>query len=195
MKNTKALKNYIYSRPLAGGKLVLLGALVMMVWAGWECVLRFDAMDGMTKAYMNLVKNNNIPLKEAIRTIWETPEARQDWMNLMVLSSIAVFALIPFFLSRYWKPGFLVIPACVVIMLYHTSDLVIIRTLNLFETVKFVSAGAVMLGEGLNITSALQRKRQYKKQLAASRKAHRRIPVHGSSKTLIPEHKKRGIGM
>ena len=194
MKNTKALKNYIYSRPLAGGKLILLGALVMMVWAGWECVLRFDAMDGMTKAYMNLVKNNDIPLKEALQTIWETPEARQDWTNLFVLSGIAVFALFPFFMSRYWKPGFLIIPACAAIMLYHTSDLVIIRTLNLFEAVKFASAGAVILGEGLNIHSALLRKRRYKKQLS-QRKHTRRIPAHGSAKTLIPEHKKRGLGM
>ena len=172
----------------------MLGALVMMVWAGWECVLRYDAMDGMTKAYMNLVKNNNIPLKEALKTIWETPEARKDWMNLIILAGIAVFALIPFFMSRYWKPGFLVIPACAAIMLYHTSDLVIIRALNLFETVKFASAGAIIFGESLNIHSALHRRRKYKKRLSASRKA-RRIPAHGTTKTLIPEHKKRGIGM
>jgi len=195
MKNKKALREFIYRKPLAGGKLVLLGALIMFIWSGWECILRYDAMDGMTKAYMNLVKNHNIPIREAIQTIWDTPEARQDWINIIVLAAIAVFALFSFFSSRFWKPGFLVIPVCASILFYHTSDSMLVRTLNLFETIKYVSVGAVMFGEGLNIYSALQRKRKFKKQLAAGRKTARRMPAHGTSKTLIPEHKKRGIGM
>ncbi|MBR3927385.1 MAG: hypothetical protein IKJ65_00125 [Clostridia bacterium] len=195
MKNKKALKEYIYRRPLLGGKLVLLGALVMFIWSGWECILRYDAMDGMTKAYMNLVKTYNIPIREAIKNIWNTPEARQDWMNIIVLGSISLFGLFAFFFSRFWKPGFFIIPVCVLVMSYSTTDSLIVKTLNLFESIKYVSAGAVIAGEGLNIYSAFVRKHKYKKQLAQGRKAARRLPAHGTSKTLIPEHKKRGIGM
>lgn len=195
MKQRKALREFIYRKPLAGGKLVLLGALIMFIWSGWECILRYDAMDGMTKAYMNLVKNNNIPIQEAIRTIWDTPEARQDWLNIITLAAIAVFALFSFFFSRFWKPGFIVIPACAIIMLYHTSDSLLVRTLNLFEGIKYVSAGAVIFGESLNIYSAFQRKRKFRKALKAGKKAPRRLPAHGTSKTLIPEHKSRGISM
>lgn len=195
MKKNKALKEYIYRKPLLGGKLVLLGALAMLIWAGWECVVRYDAMDGMTKAYINLAKNNSIPLREAVETIWNTPEARQDWLNLIVLGAVSVFALFTFFFSRYWKIGFLVIPVCALVMLFHTSDSVLLRTLNLFETVKFASAGAVMAGEAMNIYSALVRKRQYKKRLAAKKKSARPLPAHGKRKTLIPERRHPGIGM
>lgn len=195
MKRKKALREYIYRKPLIGGKLVLLGALVMFIWSGWECILRYDAMDGMTKAYMNLVKTYNIPIREAIENIWNTPEAREDWLNIIILGAIAVFALFSFFFSRFWKPGFLVIPVCALIMFYHTSDSLIVRTLNLFEGIKFVSAGAVMAGEGLNIYSAIQRKRKFRKELKSRKAAPRRLPAHGTSKTLIPERKKPGIGM
>ncbi|MBQ1257826.1 MAG: hypothetical protein IIX93_11220 [Clostridia bacterium] len=195
MKQKKALREYIYRKPLIGGKLVFLGALVMFIWSGWECILRYDAMDGMTKAYINLVKTYNIPVREAIQNIWNTPEAREDWLNILILGSIAVFALVSFFLSRFWKPGFLVIPVCVAIMFYHTSESMIVRTLNLFEGIKFVSALAVMSGESMNIYSALQRKRRFLKELKAGKKAPRRLPAHGTSKTLIPERKKPGFGM
>lgn len=195
MKQRNALREYIYRKPLMGAKLVLLGALVMFIWAGWECILRYDAMDGMTKAYMNLVKTHNIPIREAIQNIWNTPEARADWMNIIILGAIAIFALFSFFFSRFWKPGFVIIPVCAMVMFYHTSDSLIVRTLNLFEGIKFVCAGAVILGEGMNIYSALLRKRKYKKQLKAGKAAKRRLPVHGTSRTLIPEHKSRGISM
>ena len=195
MKQKKALREYIYRKPLIGGKLVFLGALVMFIWSGWECILRYDAMDGMTKAYMNLVKTHNIPIREAIQNILDTPEARADLMNIIVLGAIAVFALFAFFFSRFWKPGFLVIPVCALIMFYHTSDSLIVRTLNLFESIKFVSAGAVIAGESLSICSALQRKRKFRKQLKAGKSAPRRLPAHGTSKTLIPERKKPGFGM
>lgn len=195
MKQKNALREYIYRKPLTGGKLVLLGALVMFIWSGWECLLRYDAMDGMTKAYMNLVKAQNVSIREAIQTIWDTPEARADWMNIIILGAIAIFALFSFFFSRFWKPGFVIIPVCVMVMFYHTSDSLIVRTLNLFESVKFVSAGAVIAGESLNIYSAIRRKRKYKKQLKAGKAAKRRLPAHGTSRTLIPEHKSRGISM
>lgn len=195
MKQKKALREYIYRKPLIGGKLVFLGALVMFIWSGWECILRYDAMDGMTKAYINLVKTYNIPVREAIQNIWNTPEAREDWLNILILGSIAVFALVSFFLSRFWKPGFLVIPVCAAIMFYHTSESMIVRTLNLFEGIKFVSALAVMSGESMNIYSALQRKRRFLKELKAGKKAPRRLPAHGTSKTLISERKKPGFGM
>lgn len=195
MKQRNALREYIYRKPLMGAKLVLLGALVMFIWAGWECILRYDAMDGMTKAYMNLVKTHNIPIREAIQNIWNTPEARADWMNIIILGAIAIFALFSFFFSRFWKPGFVIIPVCAMVMFYHTSDSLIVRTLNLFEGIKFVCAGAVILGEGMNIYSALLRKRKYKKQLKAGKAAKRRLPAHGTSRTLIPEHKSRGISM
>ncbi len=195
MKQKKALREYIYRKPLTGGKLVLLGALVMFIWAGWECILRYDAMDGMTKAYMNLVKTHNIPVREAIQNIWDTPEAREDWLNIIILGAIAVFALFSFFFSRFWKPGFVIIPVCAMVMFYHTSDSLIVRTLNLFEGIKFVSAGAVIFGESLNIYSAFQRKRKFRKQLKVGKKAQRRLPAHGTSKTLIPERKKPGFGM
>ncbi len=195
MKNKKALREFIYRKPLAGGKLILLGALVMFIWSGWECILRYDAMDGMTKAYMNLVKNYNIPIREAIKNIWDTPEARQDWINIIVLALIAVFALFSFFFSRFWKPAFLVIPVCAMILFYHTSESLIVRTLNLFESIKYVSAGAIIAGEGLNVYSALQRKRKFKKQLASGKRATRHLPAHGTSKTLIPERKHPGISM
>lgn len=195
MKQRNALREYIYRKPLMGAKLVLLGTLVMFIWSGWECILRYDAIDGMTKAYMNLVKTHNIPIREAISNIWDTPEAREDLMNIIVLGAIAVFALFSFFFSRFWKPGFVIIPVCAMVMFYHTSDSLIVRTLNLFESIKYVSAGAVILGEGMNIYSALLRKRKFKKQLKAGKAAVRRLPAHGTSKTLIPERKKPGFGM
>ena len=195
MKNKKALREFIYRKPLAGGKLVLLGALVMFIWAGWECILRYDAMDGMTKAYMNLVKTHNIPIREAIETIWNTPEARQDWINIIVLAAIAVFALFAFFLSRFWKPGFLVIPMCAMILFYHTSESLLVRTLNLFEAIKLACAGAIICGEGMNIFSALQRKWKYKKQLTAGKKSARRLSSRGTVTALMPGHNQPGIDM
>lgn len=187
MKNKKALKEFMYRQPLMGGKLVLLGALVMFIWAGWECILRYDAMDGMTRAYINLVKTYNIPIREAIENIWNTPEARQDWINIIVLASISVFALISFFLSRFWKPGFIIIPMCILVMSYSTTESLIVKTLNLFESIKYLSAGAVMTGEALNIFTAVHRKRLYKKQLSAGKKSRRRLPVQSASKNLLPE--------
>lgn len=195
MKKNKALKEYIYRKPLLGSKLALLGALVMFLWAGWECLLRYDAMDGMTMAYMNLVKNNSIPLREAVETIWNTPEARQDWLNLIVLSSIAVFGLFTFFFSRFWKPGILVIPVCILIMFYHTSDSMIVRTLNLFEAVKLASAGAVVCGETLNIYSALQRKHRYKKQLAQKHRSTRLLSEPGAKKKSLSKQRHAEIDM
>lgn len=195
MKNKKPLKEFIYRRPLSGGKLVLLGSLIMFIWSGWECILRYDAMDGMTKAYMNLVKTYNIPIREAIENIWNTPEARQDWINIIVLGAIAVFALFSFFFSRFWKPGFFVIPVCLLVMSYHTSNSLIVRTLNLFESIKYVCAGAMITGESLNIYSALVRKHKYKKRLAEGVKDPLQLPEGKKRKALIPENAQTGFDM
>lgn len=191
--NKKALKNYIYRRPLIGSKLVFLGALAMMIWSVWECVIRIDSFDSIFGVTLRFMKEHNL-LKEYIEELLRNPESRMELLNPVILALIALFAFIVFLSSRYWKPGFLAIPLAGLIMFFHTSDNMIVRTLNLFETIKYASAASMIAGEGLNIFSALTRTHQYKKQLAARKKA-RSLPSHGTRKTLIPERRYPEIDM
>ncbi len=192
-RSKKALKNYVYRRPLTGSKLVFLGALAMMIWSVWECVIRVDSFDSIFGVTVRFMKEKGL-LREYIEELLHDPASRMELINPVILAAISLFALIVFFSSRFWKPGFLAIPVCVAIMFFHTSDNMIVRTLNLFETIKFASAGAVIAGESMNIVSALTRKRQYRKQITA-RKKERRLPSHGTRKTLIPERRHPEIDM
>lgn len=192
-RSKKALKNYVYRRPLTGSKLVFLGALAMMIWSVWECVIRVDSFDSIFGVTVRFMKEKGL-LREYIEELLHDPASRMELINPVILAAIFLFALIVFFSSRYWKPGFLAIPVCAAIMFFHTSDNMIVRTLNLFETIKFASAGAVIAGESMNIASALTRKRQYRKQITA-RKKERRLPSHGTRKTLIPERRHPEIDM
>ena len=192
-RSKKALKNYVYRRPLSGSKLVFLGALAMMIWSVWECVIRVDSFDSIFGVTVRFMKEKGL-LKEYIEQLLNDPASRMELINPVILAAISVFALIVFFSSRYWKPGFFAIPVCAAIMFFHTSDNMIVRTLNLFETIKFASAGAVIAGESMNIASALTRKKQYRKQIDAHKK-ERRLPSHGTRKTLIPERRHPEIDM
>ena len=192
-RSKKALKNYVYRRPLTGSKLVFLGALAMMIWSVWECVIRVDSFDSIFGVTVRFMKEKGL-LREYIEELLHDPASRMELINPVILAAISLFALIVFFSSRFWKQGFLAIPVCAAIMFFHTSDNMIVRTLNLFETIKFASAGAVIAGESMNIASALTRKRQYRKQITA-RKKERRLPSHGTRKTLIPERRRSEINM
>ena len=192
-RSKKALKNYVYRRPLTGSKLIFLGALAMMIWSVWECVIRVDSFDSIFGVTVRFMKEKGL-LREYIEELLHDPASRMELINPLILAAISLFALIVFFSSRFWKQGFLAIPVCAAIMFFHTSDNMIVRTLNLFETIKFASAGAVIAGESMNIASALTRKRQYRKQITA-RKKERRLPSHGTRKTLIPERRRSEINM
>lgn len=187
MKKNKALTNYIYRRPLIGSKLVFLGALAMMIWSVWECIVRVDSFDRIFGVTVRFMKEQGL-LKQYIQELLNDPGARMEILNPVILSGIALFALIVFFTSRYWKPAFLAIPLAALVMFFHTSENMIVRTFNLFETIKFASAGAIIGGEGLNIFSALTRRHKYYKQLKARRKT-KSLPAHGTRKTLIPERR------
>jgi len=199
MNKRKAIRRAIYITPLPGGRLIFLAAFIMLVWAVWECSVRIDAMDGMTEAYIRLVKQNSIPLKEAVKTIWETPEARKDWLNPLYLALIALFSVFCMIFRRKWYALFPFLPACVAIVFYQTSDSVVLNLFNLFETVKFASAAGLVFGGGLNAYAAYLRRRMYLKRLAERRrlakeralhaKKQKRLPapVKASAKTMIPK--------
>ena len=189
MKKNRALRAAIYRTPLPGGKLILLGALVMLIWAVWECAVRIDAMDGMTRAYFNLVKDGKLSLPDAFSNIWNTPKARQDWLNPAYLCLIALFSVIAVFLHNKWKTAFLFVPACVLILFYKPTDSLILSAFNLFEVIKFAAAGAVAVGNGMNVYAALHRRRMYIKRLK-ERERRRKLEAckHGRNpKTLIPQ--------
>lgn len=192
-RSKKALKNYVYRRPLTGSKLVFLGALAMMIWSVWECVIRVDSFDSIFGVTVRFMKEKGL-LREYIEELLHDPASRMELINPVILAAISLFALIVFFSSRFWKPGFLAIPVCAAIMFFHTTGNMIFRTLNLFETIKFASAGAVIAGESMNIVSALTRKRQYRKQITA-RKKERHLSSHVTRKTLIPERRHPEIDM
>lgn len=183
------LKRAVYCQPLAGRRWMAWGGLVMLIWALWEGMLRFDAMDGMTQAYFQLARSQGTPLMEALKIIWETPQARKDWLNIVYLALIAGLALATLALHRRWKPGFVLIPACVAVFLFHTGHSPLMQLMNLFEGLKAVACGMIAFGAGANIVCALSRLKQAQKRLAEEKKKSVRL-AHGTSKTLIPARKK-----
>ena len=193
--NRKAyLKHAVYRNPLPGRHWIYLGALVMLVWAVWEGVLRWDAMDGMSKAYVELVRRTGTPVSEAIKIIWQTPDARKDWLNLVYLTLIALFSLASLLCARRWKPGFLMIPTCIAVFLFHTSHVFLVQALNLFEVFKAGACGMIALGSTVNIISAERRMVVARKKLAEEKRRTAKLS-HGTSRTLIPERKTTGIRM
>lgn len=188
MNRKTALKRAVYKTPLPGRSFIMWGAIIMLVWAAWECVLRVDAMDGMTKAYFTLAREGEISVGRAIQIIWETPQARKDWLNPVYLCSIALLALCSLIFHRRWTPGFAIIPLCVCAAMYTTSDVALVRALNLFETAKIASTAAVALGEGANIACALKRRANASRRLKQAQA--RPLPTHGTRRTLVPPRKR-----
>ncbi|MBQ3079660.1 MAG: hypothetical protein IJC48_06665 [Clostridia bacterium] len=186
MKKNLLVKRAIYYMPLPGGKLVLLGAFAMLIWAIWECAVRLDAMDGMTKAYFNLVRDGKVTLTEAIENILNTPEAKKDWINPIILSAIALFSIFTMLFHGKWKMTFLYIPVCVLIFFYQTSDNMLVRFMNLFEVIKYGACGAIAAGSLWNTGSALYRRREYFRRLKTRRDA-RRLQEGPRSRTMIPK--------
>ena len=186
MKNAKAIRRAVYRTPLPGRTLTLLGALLMLAWSVWECAVRLDAMDGVTKAYFRLAREQGTPLGEALRVLWDTEEARKDLLNPAILGCVALFSLFALVLHRRWKPGFLCVPVCVAILFFHTSDIRIVRALNLFETMKLASCAAVAAGSGCKIVCALNRRRREHKRISEPERKNARLS-HGNASTLIPE--------
>lgn len=186
MKKAKAIRRAVYRAPLPGRTLTLYGALIMLAWSVWECIIRVDAMDGVTKAYFRLAREQGTPLYDALRILWDTEEARRDILNPLILGLIALFALIVILLHRRWTPGFAFIPICVAAAFFHTSDSLIVRALNLFETMKLASCAAVAAGSGVKIVCALSRRKRERKRLLQHKQKNARLS-HGTSRTLIPE--------
>ena len=186
--NRKAdLDRAVYRRPLPGSKWVFLGSLLMFVWAVWEFVTRANAVDGVTRAYFELVRRFEISLRDALSVLWETPKARKSIVNLACLGAIAVFAAAGMIWGRKWRSGFFLIPACAAVFLFHTMENPWLQAINPFELMKTAACAGIWAGSGINIASALARRAAERKRLARPR---RRLS-HGTEKTLIPERKKR----
>ena len=73
-------------------RLILFGALVMLAWTLWEGAVRYEAVDGVTKAYFGLVREGDITLRRALENLWNTPEARSDLLSFVYLALTAVFS-------------------------------------------------------------------------------------------------------
>ena len=86
------INRVLKSKRFTGSRLVLLGALCVLLWAISEWFIRWDAMDGLWKAYFNLAKKNDIPLLSAVKNLWDTKEARKDLIVLAFLALSAVFS-------------------------------------------------------------------------------------------------------
>lgn len=183
MNRNRALDRAVYRRPLPGSRWIFLGSLIMLVWAAGEFVTRADAVDGVTQAYFALVRRFEIRLWDALSVLWETPDARKSILNLLALVLIGVFAVASMIWGRRWRSGFVLIPACVCVFLFHTSESTLLQALNPFELMKTASCAAIWAGSGMNIASALTRRAAEKKRLAKPR----RTLSHGTEKTLIPE--------
>lgn len=141
-------------------RLILFGALVMLAWTLWEGAVRYEAVDGVTKAYFGLVREGDITLRRALENLWNTPEARQDLLSFVYLALTAVFAIVCLCLRKRWRAGFAILPLCALVLTYRPATNPLLRALNLFELIKDVSAVSVALGAAVNIVSAFPRRRR-----------------------------------
>ena len=216
MKNKRALKQYVRSRSFPGEKFILLGALAMLLWAFWECAIRFDLAVDYVKSHYRYVEKGVLTLRQVLEINLYTAETYSTVIVPLILACIALFAVIVILLHDHWVPSFFIIPVAVLIMFFHTSDSVFVRILNMFEGIKFASCGVVIGGQVLNTASAIYRIRGYRKRLREKERKrlaagkHTRpapqkadimlpppAPKHGTTGTLIPERKRsaRSVGL
>ena len=183
-------------------RLILFGALVMLAWTLWEGAVRYEAVDGVTKAYFGLVREGDITLRRALENLWNTLEARSDLLSFVYLALTAVFSVVCLFLRKKWKAGFAIIPLCALVLAYRPATNPILRALNLFELIKDVSAVSVALGAAVNIVSAFPRRKKKTpvKQLSGNKAYEweiKSVPApkkdrFGSPRTHVPRRTEHG---
>lgn len=183
-------------------RLILFGALIMLAWTLWEGAVRYEAVDGVTKAYFGLVREGDITLRRALENLWNTPEARSDLLSFVYLALTAAFSVVCLFLRKKWKAGFAIIPLCALVLAYRPATNPILRALNLFELIKDVSAVSVALGAAVNIVSAFPRRKKKTpvKQLSGNKAYEweiKSVPApkkdrFGSPRTHVPRRTEHG---
>ncbi len=187
------VRKKLKAKTLPGSELVLCGALVLLIWALGDFLTRLDAMDGLLKVELNRIQQGRSTLSDTLSDIWSEPEARRDFLTLIVLAFsclLGVFGIITYRMCT----GMATLVGGVIVLFYDPTRSLILKLVNYNTYVRFAACAILIAGSLIKIVYVIAKKRKY---YAIYDNKHRpeaqeRIPINsnGSSKTLIPVRQK-----
>ena len=187
------VRKKLKARTLPGSELVLCGALVLLIWALGDFLTRLDAMDGLLKVELNRVQQGKATLGDTVGDIWSEPEARKDFLTLIVLAFSCLLGIFGIVTHRM-RTGIATLAGGAIVLAYDPSRALILKLVNYNTYVRLAACVILIAGSIIKIIYVLAAKRKYyakydKKHLP---EVHERVPINsnGSSKTLIPVRQK-----
>jgi hypothetical protein len=187
------VRKKLKARTLPGSELVLCGALVLLIWALGDFLTRLDAMDGLLKVEFNRIQQGKATLGETVGDIWSEPEARRDFLTLIVLAFSCLLGIFGIVTHRM-RTGIATLVGGTIVLAYDPSRSLILKLVNYNTYVRLTACAILIVGSIIKIIYVLSAKRKYyakydKKHLPEVRE---RVPINsnGSSKTLIPVRQK-----
>ncbi|MHC1786083.1 MAG: hypothetical protein AB9880_03330 [Christensenellales bacterium] len=144
-----------------GRRMLFWGALLLIMWAAYEFSTRVDAMSGPLVMYFNMAVGEKVGLAAALKYVdWQIFSAPAFLLGCVLLGLLAL-------LSRGRSLlGFLVVPLCVLAVLY-TAGAKVFFSPDLWSLLKLLPLLLIALGSLVNLGLRFYLKKR-RRQVAGS---------------------------
>ena len=188
------LKQELEGFRFKGTSFVLAGCLALLIFSVSEFATFADGMDGMLQAYVNLVRNGSITLREAIKNLLATKAAVDDLWKLIYLFCLTVLSVIPVLLSGRRSTLYFCVALLPLVLFCSPAGTILTPLLTFPYLIKAASAAAIAAGGVLMYLDVRLKKKLIRRKYDKFLKKHNKRPdaiKHGRKNTMIPERIKK----